>query len=279
MWIIKNVAIGSVDVAIGFVLAVVLTALKLYALWPLFVYGIAFLGFRWLFLLACPILLELTVPIVIIINAILIACQIVVDGAILYIDLIMTEINLVIDLINDADEFFGGHKLTNFQFHLLKFPKIGQITYSEFSNALKTIPPTCKNFDSMYKIVSFFMRYGLHEYTCPLVRVLWPLPSFYQVAEGILGWTYYGSANPFPYGGDTNCNGNGQVTIYDSICAGLGIGYVFLEFFLPIIVLFIVLTVIGKGMSRLLSAMFYSIYVSVDVLVTGLSLFFDVIAF
>lgn len=191
----------------------------------------------------------------------------------------MTEINVVIDMINDLDTLFTGHKLTNFQFHLLKFPKIPLITYSEFSNALKTIPPTCKNFDSMYKIISFFMRYGLHEYTCPLVRVLWPLPSFYSMADAILGWTFYGSANPFPYGADSNCNGDGKVTLYDSICAGLGIGYVFLEFFLPIIILFIFLSVIGKGVSRLLSAMFYSIYVSADVLVTGLSLFFDVIAF
>ena len=279
MWIIKNIALGTTDVAIGLVLIVVVSSLKLYALWPLAVYGGALVAFRWLFLLACPVLHELTVPIVIIINALLVGFMIIVDAAIAAIDIIIEAVNGIVDIVNSLDKLFTGHKATNFQLHLVKFPKTPLITYTEFSNAIKTIPPTCKNFDSVFKIISFFMRYGLHEYTCPLVRVLWPLPSFYQAAEGLLSWTYYGSANPYPYGSESNCNADGQVTIYDSICAGLGVGYVFLEFFLPVIILFIVLSIIGKGVGRLLSATFYTIYISLEFVAISLSLFFDVVAF
>lgn len=277
LWILKNIAIGCADVAIGLLLMVMLTALKVYALWPLLFYGGGLVGFRWLFLKACPILLDLTVPIVIIINSLLAAFMFIVDTAIVALDFTMDVVNGIVDLVNAADKLFTGHKATNFQFTLVKFPNVPLITYSEFQNAIKTLPPTCAKFDSVFKIVGFFMQYGLHSYTCALVRVLWPLPNFYSSMETLFGWTYYGTAVPTPFTPDANCGADASVTVYDGICAGLGIGYLFVEFFFPIIVVFIVVSTIGKGLYRLLSTTLFTIYVSLDSLFALSVLLFDVL--
>lgn len=279
LWILKNIAIGCADIAIGMLLIVLTTGLKLYAMWPLLFYGGGLVGFRWLVLAACPILVDLTVPIVIIINALLQGFMMIVDTAIVALDAIMEGVNGVIDIINAADKFFTGHKLTNFQFSLVKFPKVPLITYSEFSNTIKALPPTCARFDSVWKIVGFFMQYGLHTYTCPLVRVLWPLPEFYTVAETLLSWTYYGTASPHLFKSGANCGADGSVTTYDGICAGLGVGYLFVEFFFPVLVIFIVMFTIGPGVYRLLSALVYSVYMSSNFLLSLAVLAFDTLAF
>jgi hypothetical protein len=68
---------------------------------------------------------------------------------------------------------------------------------------------------------------SIHEYTCPLVRYTYPLQSLYAACEGLLGWTYYGSAAPITHAANQNCE-TMEDTAADYVCAGLGIGYVIL---------------------------------------------------
>lgn len=276
-WIVEMLALGCADVAIGLCLVVVLTGLKIYALWPLIVFGGVLVAARWIFLLMCPLLLALTVPIVIIINALLLAFTVIVDVAITVMDAYMMYINAIITVINDLDKIFTGHKLTNFSFSLVKWITIPPITYSEFERTIKALPPTCTEFDSMPKIVLFFMRYGIHEYTCSAVRFLWPLPTFYDTTETLLGWSYYGDAMPNPFKDGANCAASEDVTVYDGICASLGIGYLFLEFFLPAIIIFIVVFTIGTGVVRLARASFYTVYLGLEMFLGTVVLFFDIV--
>lgn len=278
-WVIEMIALGCADIAIGVGLIIITTGLKVYAMWPLLFYGGVFIAARWLVLLLCPLLLELTVPIVIIINALLVGFVVVVDAAISALDIVMTGLNDVIGIINDLDRVFTGHKLTSFSFPLVKWIKIPQITYSEFANTIKALPPTCTKFDSMPKIVVFFMRYGLHDYTCPVTRFLWPAPTFYAILETLLSWTYYGEAMPNTFKAGANCVGSQTITIYDSICASMGIGYLFTEFFFPSIVVFIVVFAIGVGVLRLLRASLYTFYLSIEVVLGVAVLFLDIVTF
>ena len=275
LWILETLAIGCVDIGVGLLLIVLTTALKIYAVWPLLFYGGALIAFRWLILLACPLLVKLTVPIVIIINALLMGFLVIVDVAVGALDVVMEFVNRIINVINAADKFFGGHKLTNFQFSLVKFPKISPITYTEFSTTLKVLPPTCSKFDSMWSIVGFFMQYGLHGYTCPVARVLWPLPNFYAVVETLLSWTYYGTAVPNVFQPRANCAADGTVTTYDSICAGMGVGYLFIEFFFPAIIIFIITTTIGSGILRILRATAWTLYLALEFAVVSGALLLD----
>ncbi len=278
-WVIEMIALGCSDVAIGIGLIIITTGLKVYAMWPLLFYGGVFIAARWLILLMCPLLLQLTVPIVIIINALLVGFVVVVDAAISALDIVMTGLNDVIGVINDLDRVFTGHKLTDFSFPLVKWIKIPQITYSEFSNTIKALPPTCTKFDTMPKIMLFFMRYGLHDYTCPTVRFLWPAPTFYGILEALLSWTYYGDAMPNPSKAGANCVGSQSITVYDSICASMGIGYLFTEFFFPSIVVFIVAFAIGTGVIRLLRASLYTLYLATEVGLGVAVLFLDIVTF
>jgi hypothetical protein len=276
-WIVETMALGCADIAVGVILIIVLTGLKIYAMWPLLAYGVVFVAARWMILLLCPIILKLTVPIVIIINALLVAFVVIVDTAITALDAYMMYLNEIITVINDLDKVFTGHKLTNFSFTLVKWIKIKTITYTEFANTIKALPPTCANFDSMPKILSFFMKYGLHSYTCPMVRFLWPLPSFYDMLEGVLGWSYYGDAMPNVFKDGANCVADESITVYDSICASMGIGYLFIEFFFPALILFIVVFTIGAGVLRLLRASSYTLYLGTEALVSAVVLLLDIV--
>lgn len=254
-----------------------LTGVKLYAMYPLITYGGALVVFRFMLLSFCPILLQMTIPIVDIINALLVAMLVVVDVAIGAVDAIMATVNTIIDVINDVSKFFGGHKVTNFHFTLQKFAKITTITYSEFRTVVRTLPLVCKNYDSMPSIVEFFMKYGLHTYTCAFVRFLWPLPTFYNIMEALLSWTYYGDARPNPHNINENCFADQGVSTYDFVCSGLGVGYLFLEFFFPTLVVFIFATTIGPGLWRLLKASLYSIYTAILITLKVTTLFLDIV--
>jgi hypothetical protein len=274
-WLIETIAIGCTDVAIGIVLIVALTGMKMYAVWPILVGGGAWQFSRYLFLKACPIILELTIPLVVIINALLVAMVVVIDTAIVALDAIFTVVNDVIDVVN----IIAGHKIISFRFTLQKWIKIPQITYAEFRDAISALPPTCAKFDNMEKIVLFFMRLGLHDYTCPTTRVLWPLPLVFAIVNELLSPFFFGSAAPNPHKNDMNCEDGGNANVYDFICAGLGGGYVMTEFFFPSIVMFIVISVIGAGIWRLFKASLYSLYLGLEILVSVLVLFLDIVTF
>lgn len=150
------------------------------------------------------------------------------------IDLIMGTVDVVIDIINGAAKILGGKSVTSFQFPLQKLIQIKTISYAELSRALSSLPPTCTHFDSMPSILTWTARLVLHGYTCPLVRFTYPSSTMYALSSGLLDWTYYGSADPIILDGTNNCDAEQAVTEAEQVCAVLGIGFVLLEFCLPI---------------------------------------------
>ena len=279
LWILQKLVIAAIDISIGIALFFVAAGLKLYALWPLFYYGLFLLFLRWLILLFCPILLDLTIPIVDIINIVVRVANKFMPYVVQFIDLELQLTNQIIDIINDADELFGGHGLLNFQFPMFRWPgNIGTISPQQFHDIVKALPPTCARFNSFPKIAAFFMRYGLHKFTCPVVRFLWPLPTFYAIVEALIGWTYYGSADPDPFSLDMNCRADEGITTPEMICAGMGIGYLFLEFFLPCVLAFIFFLYLGRGLFLLFRVGVRSFILAVEIFVDTVSLVFDVLS-
>lgn len=276
-WIIEMLAIGCADTAIGVVMIVVLCGLKIYAMWPLVVYGAAFVVARYIVLLVlCPLMIDMARVMVPAINALLWAMVAIVDVGITALDAVFVVVNDIIDIVN----FLAGNRLTSFQFALVKWVKrVPQITLSEYETVFRTLPVVCTKFNSMPAIVDFFMKYSLHKYTCPVVRFLWPLPTVYRILDATLSWTYYGSPQPNPFLKDANCAASSDVTGYDFACSGLGVGYVFLEFFLPAIILFIVLTSIGPGLWRMGRASLYVIYLFIVADIDIAFLFIDILTY
>ena len=181
-------------------------------------------------------------------------------------DLILGTVDVIIDLINDFSFLFGGRKVTSFQFPLEKLVKIDLITYDELRNALGSIPPTCSHFQSMPSILLWTARLVLHEYVCPVVRFTYPSAALYTLSEGTLDWTYYGSAVPILRSPDSNCDARSSVTEAEQVCAVLGIGYVLLEFCLPILFLDLVVNNFGPPLLKFLSVGVYFVEVlSTDV--------------
>lgn len=274
-WIVRTFAIGTVDIAIGIILIIITTGMKIYAMWPLVNYGLLFLFARFIFLLiVCPLFIAMADILVPTINALIWAMVAVLDVAITALDALFIVFNDVIDIIN----FIAGHKITSFSFPLEKWiNNAPQISYSEFRNTFTILPAVCTQYDSMPKIVKFFLEYGLHDYTCPAVRFTWPLPTFYNILRVLLDFTYKGSAQPDPFNRNANCMALFQVTLYDFTCSGMGIGYLFLEFFLPAIILFIVIFAIGGGLLRVFQASMYSIYIALRIVLATIIMFFDIV--
>lgn len=277
-WLVEMIALGCADIAIGIVLIVLATGLKIYAMWPMLVYGGVALFGRFLFMLSIPMLKGMANLFVPIINALLMGMTVVVNAGITALDALLVTANDLINIVNAIDKGITGHKLTDASFSLVKWVNnIPQITYSEYTHALDALGATCPQYDSMPKIVEFFMKYSLHDYTCPATRELWPLPTFYSMSETSLGWSYYGDAMPNPHREGANCMAANDVTIYDVVCSGMGIGYVCIEFFFPSVVLFIVVFAIGAGVWRLLRATLYALYLALETAIDIAVLFLDIV--
>ena len=73
-------------------------------------------------------------------------------------------------------------------------------------------------------IALFLFRLGLHEYTCPVVRALYPVKWLFDASDALLSWSFYDGAEPFPLQPEQNCAGSGYNNAYDDVCCALGIG-------------------------------------------------------
>ena len=132
---------------------------------------------------------------------------------------------------------------------------------------LNGLPPTCENFDGAGKIMLWLFRLVGHSSMCPVVRYYYPLEDTYHtnVLPTLFGWTYYGSADPDPSDPSANCqahkahNGTDD-NVQQSLnytCLGLGICYLFLEVFIIILLLGILLTNMWDGFYKFYQLLFY----------------------
>lgn len=158
--------------------------------------------------------------------------------AISAIDVIGTIVNGIVKIINDASKLFTGHDATHFNFPLQKWIPMKTLTYNEVRSALSGLPPTCVHFDSMPKILRWTLQLLLHAHTCPVTRFVYPIPWLHAATVGFLGWSYYGSAEPFLFDDQANCAASGTgagANPWEYACVALGLGYILLELCLPIL--------------------------------------------
>ena len=72
----------------------------------------------------------------------------------------------------------------------------------------------------------------------------------YKASEGVLAWTYYGSAAPFTDIKSENCELVGDNN-EDFVCAALGVGFIILEVLLPVLLVYIAWTQLSQGLKKI----------------------------
>lgn len=108
------------------------------------------------------------------------------------------------------------------------YTQVSIISRQALANTFTQVPLTCARYDSADDVVSYFIKLGLHDYTCPIVRYWSPTAWMYHLLESTLSWTYSGSAMPYVNDPGANCAARSNFGVYDTFCASLGFGYVVL---------------------------------------------------
>ena len=257
-WVLTQITEAVVYLGIGIVEAIVTIILKSYTVFPLLFYGIILVVARWLILQLMALLIIIAVIPVDIINAILEFLDIGINIAIYAIDVVLVYVNMIIDVIKYLDPHLHVKDV-----QLIKWVHLDFLSITEFKYVLQTTITTCKRFDSFNSIALFLMRMGLHEYTCAATRYMYPVTWIFDTVNAVLGWSFYGVADPFPLEPDANCAANEANTVYDDVCCGLGIGFLFLEFFLPTVLVYIVLRSLASSFFKFANLFFYMIEVGI----------------
>lgn len=188
--------------------------------------GLALVLFRVLFMESCPWLAK---------HASLAAAL--ADGIMDWIWLMFAEIKLIITAIIDAVRVIEGK-------HVKKFTIKGppkKLSVHKVREFLLHFPVRCHDFEwGRAQLIQWPLQKMLNEAICPVLRYLWPLrydvPWIYNVADAVLGWA---SFDPNPIGPDgNNCKPDSDD---NWVCVAFGVGYIVLEVFLPLLILFVFL--------------------------------------
>lgn len=191
----------------------------------------------------------------------------------------------IIGLINDVARALSLHTLKQVHFGGLRWHNIPAVDESEVHAWLTGIPPTCEQFNSMKSIVLWSLHFLMGPSTCKVVRYMVPLEQTYNTHffEALLGemsiavaspssatttvfclshaplfprigWTYPGSATPELFNNHTNCVAASRLannpTSLEISCVCLGIPYLFLEFFLPLVILRAIIPNLRPGFAK-----------------------------
>jgi hypothetical protein len=138
-----------------------------------------------------------------------------------------------------------------------------------------SLGPTCNKFDSAPKILWYLIRFTSHSQVCPLVRYLYPLEKTYNnyMLTSVLGWMYYGSAEPTVYSSDKNCQGHAPPSntgvdgnVQDSLnytCIMLGVCYLYLDFYIGLVLVRAVLVPLWTAISKCFQIVSYFVEIAV----------------
>jgi hypothetical protein len=277
-WIMYMCITGTLDFVFGIVLFGIELFIWAWAEGPLLLFGITLVVVRDLFLALCPIMLRQYKFFTVILNAILGFMEAGVDVAITALDAIFVVINVVINIINGISKLTGHKNVTNFQFKLLHWIPIDQLSYSQVKEVLSTLPPTCRRFDTSGKVLQWYAKLGLHEYTCPLARYVYPLSWFYSMTSSVLSPLYYGSAEPLLFVPTDNCAQGADNNKYDMACAGMGLSFVLLDVFLLALIGYLFLKDMWPSLVKFSTLGFYFAEVGLidayEILIVTLSIVF-----
>jgi len=257
---------GAVDVAIGIFLFFPVMAGYSYALMKVTGSGLCMMIFRAIVLAIIPFILKHADIFLDIVNLTLIFFDIFIDLVILIIDFVTHYVHDLIDIINDASRILGAGKLPfNIPALSLHFVKIETISRQAFKRFLTNIETTCPAYNSADKIFYFVSRDTFNSFSCPLVRYTYPVRWIFDVMESLFSWSYHGSAAPLVDHPGANCDG-GRYGTPDYVCVGLGVGFFITEVLVPMIFLFVILIMIGKGLISLLRVGIFVTFKGLDYL-------------
>lgn len=262
-WVVYEITTGSVLVCWGSITLACDFVLWAWAEGFLLLFGVGLVLLRNLFLALCPLLLRQYKFFTAIVNAVLVFMEVGVDVVITVVDYIMVIINVVIKILNTISSITGHGKLINFSFKLIHWIKIDTLSYSQIKDALTALPPTCLSYNTSAKVMEYFIQFGLHDYTCPLIRYFYPT-WLYPMFKFFLGFTIYGSAEPTLFDPNKNCAAQGETGIYTTICASMGLSFVILDVFVAILFIMIIVQNLGAGLLKFGNVAVYFLYVVVE---------------
>jgi len=247
----KLLLMGTVDIAIGVGLFFPFMAGYSYALMHVVGAGLAFVVTRAGILAVIPFILRHTDLFLDIINVTIVFADIFIDVLIFIIDIVTNYLHDIIDIVNDASKILGAGKLPfNIPALSIHFITIETVSRHAFKRFLLHIETTCPAYDSSNRIFYFITRNIFNKFSCPLVRYMYPIQWIYDLLESMLSWSYHGSAAPLVDTVDANCGG-GDYGTSDYICITLGTGFFILETLVPMLLMFVLLLLIGKGLISL----------------------------
>ena len=171
----------------------------------------------------------------------------------------------VVSVINSVSSALlpGAPRIGTINFSGIRWKNIAGPNPNEVHEFLVNLPPTCARLDSMPKIVLFLIQLFAGPHTCPLARYTWPLEHRYNtsVVSSTLDWTYTGEADPVLFEPNKNCLGatshSKNLTGDEMACLILGLAFLYLEFFLPVVLLRAIVPNVYPGIAPFVSIGLY----------------------
>jgi len=177
-------------------------------------------------------------------------------------DLLMLTSILIIDVVEEIWSIVRGiirlfedkkadigNKFNNFNRENLK-QYLNPVKASELAETAGNLPARCADYVGAGPVLQGMIRPFADSAVCPLVRWTYPSPSLWRVTNGALGWMTYGATPPGKLGScldctAPNCNVN-STGMTDTLCVGLGVGYVIAEVLIPLFVLQMIFPLLWK---------------------------------
>ena len=253
--VLRSLLSASLALILEFLLFVGSLGVQGYVLLGIGVGGVILLLVRYIFIGMCLGLLKVTTLMVDLVNII---------GAILNLimPIVIFAINLFISAFDDITRLIPGAHSIDIS-PMPSWTSLNTLTKAEYTTALNAIPTACVHFTNPVEVMVYFVQMGLHGPVCTSVRYLYPIPWAFDILTRTLSWMYHGSAVPNEHDPRANCAFDASVTVYDTICASFGIGYVMIWVFLPMAALFMYLVFSFSSLGQLIGASLRIAYMAV----------------
>lgn len=136
-------------------------------------------------------------------------------------DVMFTAIGIIFDAVIEAI------RVVTFGFvHIRPLDPVKMYkSIGAFLETITHVKVDCAGYTTWPHVLGFFIGQGTRDTICPILRFVYPAPELRVPMMAMLGWL---SLDPDPNG--NNC----QDTASDWLCACLGIGYLVIDFLLPL---------------------------------------------
>lgn len=244
--VLRSILSASLALILEFLLFAASLGVQGYVLLGIGVGGAILLMVRYIFIGMCLGLLKVTTLMVDLVN-------IVVSLLNLLMPIFTFAINLFISAFDDIARLvplFHSIDIST----IPSWTTLNTLTKAEYTTALNAIPTACVHFTNPVEVIVYFVQMGMHSPVCASVRYMYPIPWAYEILVDSLSWMYHGSAVPNEHDPHANCADDASTTVYDTICASFGIGYVMIWIFLPMAALFMYLMFSFTSLGQLIGA-------------------------